>query len=78
MLSGISTERLIEIEEMRNETASSLEFQAWAKELGVSSSYVNREGIHRANDMMGSYQFGKKRFGGLKFISYLYEVNDKT
>jgi hypothetical protein len=60
MLSGISTERLMEIEEMRSETASSLEFQMWAKELGVSSSYVNREGIHRANDMMGSYQFGKK------------------
>ena len=57
MLSGISTERLIEIEEMRNETASSLEFQAWAKELGVSSSYVNREGIHRANDMMMLFHY---------------------
>jgi len=60
MLSSISTERLMEIEEMRSETASSMEYRNWVKELGVSSSYVNREGIHRANDMMGSYEFGKK------------------
>lgn len=60
MLSSISTERLMEIEEMRAQTASSMEYRNWVKELGVSSSYVNREGIHRANDMMGSYEFGKK------------------
>lgn len=60
MLSNVSTERLMEIEEMRSETASSMEYRNWVKELGVSSSYVNREGIHRANDMMGSYEFGKK------------------
>lgn len=60
MLSNVSTERLMEIEEMRSETASSMEYRNWVKELGVSSSYVNREGIHRANDMMGSYDFSKK------------------
>ena len=53
-------ERLEQIELERNEVMGSVEFHNWCKELGVSSSYCNREGIHRANEMMGSYDFGKK------------------
>lgn len=52
--------RLLEIESERNEVMGSVDFTEWCKELGVSSSYCNREGIHRANEMMGSYDFGKK------------------
>jgi len=53
-------ERLEQIELERNEVMGSVEFSEWCKELGVSSSYCNRESIHRANEMMGSYDFGKK------------------
>jgi hypothetical protein len=53
-------ERLEQIELERNEVMGSVEFSEWCKELGVSSSYCNREGIYRANEMMGSYDFGKK------------------
>ena len=52
-------ERLEQIEWERNEVMGSVEFHNWCTELGVSSSYCNREGIHRANEMMGSYDFGK-------------------
>ena len=53
-------ERLEQIEMERNLTMSDPAFQNWVNSLNVSSSYTNREGIHRANEMMGSYDFGKK------------------
>jgi hypothetical protein len=50
----------MEIEQERTETMSNPQYIEWVRSLGISSMWVNREGILRANDMMGSYDFRKK------------------
>jgi len=52
-------ERLIEIDNEREATMSTFEFQKWMSELRVSSSYVNKEPIFRANEMMIDYDYNK-------------------
>lgn len=52
-------ERLIEIDSEREATMSTLGFQEWMKELRVSASYVNKEPIFRANEMMSDYDYSK-------------------
>ena len=55
-------ERLIEIDNEREATMSTFEFQKWMSELRVSSSYVNKEPIFRANEMMRDYDYNKTTF----------------
>jgi len=55
-------ERLIEIDSEREATMSTLDFQEWMSELRVSSSYVNKEPIFRANEMMKDYDYSKLVF----------------
>ena len=52
-------DRLVEIEDERQETMSDPEFQAWMKDLGVSITYKDKEPIHRAQDMNREYDFKK-------------------
>jgi len=46
---------LLELE--RNNTISDPLYQQWMSELGVSSSYSDREGIIRANDLNNQYTY---------------------
>ena len=52
-------ERLIEIDNEREATMSTLGFQEWMSELRVSSSYVNKDPIFRATEMMKDYDYSK-------------------
>jgi hypothetical protein len=52
-------ERLIEIDNERETTMNTLAFQEWMYELNVSSSYINKEPIFRANEMMKDYDYNK-------------------
>lgn len=51
-MNTITIERLNEIEQQRNETIATPEFQTWFKQLNVSRLHVDKTGIIRANDMM--------------------------
>ena len=46
---------LLELE--RNNTISDPLYQQWMSELGVSSSYSDREGIIRANELNNQYTY---------------------
>ena len=52
-------ERLLEIDSEREATMGTLGFQEWMSELRVSASYVNKEPIFRANEMMSDYDYSK-------------------
>ncbi len=54
-----TTDRLIEIENERQETMSDPNFQKWMKKMKVSSTYRDRDPIHRAQDMNREYDFNK-------------------
>ncbi len=45
------------LEQERNNTFADSGFQNWAKELNVSQSYEDREGIIRANDINNQYDY---------------------
>ena len=46
-----------QLEQERNSTFADKGFQHWAKELNVSQSYEDREGIIRANDINKQYDY---------------------
>ena len=50
------------LEKERNETLSDPKYREWVKELNVSCSYTDRDGIHKANDMNRDYNFNKLKF----------------
>ena len=60
-------DRLVEIENERQETMSDPEFHNWMKSLGVSVVYKDKEPIHRAKDMMRDYRFDRM-FSGQNFF----------
>ena len=47
------------LENERNETMATLEFQNWMKELNVSQSYSDKESIIKASEMNNQYDFTK-------------------
>lgn len=47
------------LEKERQQTLSDPKYREWVKELNVSQSYSDRDGIHRANDMNNEYNFTK-------------------
>jgi len=55
----ITTDRLIEIENERQQTISDPNFQKWMKKMKVSSTYRDRDPIHKAQDMNSEYDFSK-------------------
>lgn len=54
---NISLERLIEIEQEREQTQSRKDYQKWVKELNVSRVYKDKEPIFRAREMMKDYDY---------------------
>jgi hypothetical protein len=48
-----------QLEKERQETLSDPKYREWVVELNVSRSYVNRDSIHKANDMNADYNFSK-------------------
>jgi hypothetical protein len=55
----ITTDRLLEIENERQKTMSDPNFQKWMKKMKVSSTYRDRDPIHKAQDMNREYDFSK-------------------
>lgn len=47
------------LENERNKTMGTLEFQNWMKELNVSQSYSDKESIIKASEMNNQYDFTK-------------------
>ena len=55
----ITIDRLAEIEDERQKTMSDPGFQKWMKKLKVSSTYRDKDPIHKAQDMNREYDFSK-------------------
>ena len=47
------------LEKERQETMSDPKYREWVKELHVSQSFEDRDGILKANDMNANYNFNK-------------------
>ena len=63
-LERLDLEKYEVLERERNETIADPLYQQWMSELGVSSSYSDREGIIRANELNSQYEYsvlGKKK-----------------
>jgi len=56
-LERLDLEKYEELELERNSTIADPLYQQWMSELGVSSSYSDREGIIRANDLNNQYTY---------------------
>ena len=67
---NITTERLIEIENERAQTASDPAFQQWAKDIGASIVYRDQEPRLRAKDLNSKYDFSKMFLRRSKLMSY--------
>ena len=57
--------KIREVEQQREETMASLEFQQWMKELNVSQSYEDPAGKLNARDIMNQYD--SKHYSKLNF-----------
>jgi hypothetical protein len=56
-LERLDLEKYEVLEQERNRTTADPLYQQWMSELGVSSSYWDREGIIRANDINNQYDY---------------------
>ncbi len=56
-LERLDLEKYEALELERNRTIADPLYQQWMSELGVSSSYTDREGIIRANDLNSQYDY---------------------
>jgi len=56
-LERLDLEKYEELELERNNTFADSGFQHWVSTLGVSSSYSDREGIIRANELNNQYEY---------------------
>ena len=59
---NITTERLLEIENEREQTMMDKQFQQWMKKLNVSRLYTDKAGVLRANDLMDQYDLSKYKY----------------
>lgn len=57
---NVTTERLEQIEQERQQTYSDHEFRKWVQELNVSRMDISKEGKINAQNMMSTYDFSKK------------------
>jgi len=55
-------ERLIEIENEREQTMMDKQFQKWMKKLNVSRLYTDKTGVIRANELMDQYDLSKYKY----------------
>lgn len=56
-LENLNVEQLEQLEVERNKTFADPLYQQWVKELNISQSYEDREGIIRANDINNQYDY---------------------
>jgi hypothetical protein len=56
-LERLDLEKYEVLEQERNSTIADPLYQQWMSELGVSSSYTDREGIIRANELNRQYEY---------------------
>ena len=56
-LERLDLEKYEVLERERNNTIADPLYQQWMSELGVSSSYSDREGIIRANELNAQYDY---------------------
>ena len=56
-LERLDLEKYELLERERNNTIADPLYQQWMSELGVSSSYTDREGIIRANELNNQYEY---------------------
>jgi regulatory protein YycH of two-component signal transduction system YycFG len=56
-LERLDLEKYEQLELERNSTIADPLYQQWMSELGVSSSYSDREGIIRANELNRQYEY---------------------
>ena len=56
-LERLDLEKYEVLERERNSTIADPLYQQWMSELGVSSSYSDREGIIRANELNNQYEY---------------------
>ena len=56
-LERLDLEKWEQLELERNNTIADPLYQQWMSELGVSSSYSDREGIIRANELNAQYEY---------------------
>jgi uncharacterized protein with PIN domain len=57
-----TVERLIEIEQERDQTQRDPKFQEWMKKLNVSRMHVDRKGLIQAKDIMNQYDYSKHTY----------------
>ena len=55
-------ERLIEIENEREQTMMDKQFQQWMKKLNVSRLYTDKTGVFKANELMNQYDLSKYKY----------------
>jgi hypothetical protein len=55
-------ERLIEIENEREQTMMDKQFQQWMKKMNVSRLYTDKTGVLRANELMNQYDLSKYKY----------------
>ena len=59
---NITIERLVEIENEREQTMMDKQFQQWMKKLNVSRLHNDRAGIIKANELMDQYDLSKYKY----------------
>jgi hypothetical protein len=70
-LERLDLEKYEALENERNRTIADPLYQQWMSELGVSSSYSDREGIIRANELNAQYDYktlSSGRMGGIRSL----------
>jgi hypothetical protein len=55
-------ERLVEIENEREQTMMDKQFQQWMKKMNVSRLYTDKTGVLRANELMNQYDLSKYKY----------------
>lgn len=55
-------ERLVEIENEREQTMMDKQFQKWMKKLNVSRLHTDKTGVLRANELMDQYDLSKYKY----------------
>ena len=55
-------ERLVEIENEREQTMMDKQFQQWMKKLNVSRVHTDKTGVLRANELMNQYDLSKYKY----------------
>jgi hypothetical protein len=55
-------ERLIEIENEREQIMMDKQFQQWMKKMNVSCLYTDKTGVIRANELMNQYDLSKYKY----------------